>query len=160
MNYLALPDVILLEEILPKLSLEHLNKLCSTNVRLRNICLNDRLWQIKTQKEYPSPVIKKLPNGTWKEYYTYLSTLIRKISVTYYIKSNSWKEGKFPVIGEVNLTEGSTIESLTDEIINLAREKDHKIYFRNSQYGLIAISNQPLDQISTIRITDATITPT
>lgn len=119
-NLLTLPESILIEEILPKLPIDYLNRLCSTNNRLRNICLNERIWQIKTQNDFPDQVIIKPDTKTWRQYYEYLRNFIRKISVEYY--DGHVKE----IIGDIDLMRNSTSKSLTDEIIKLVEQHGYK----------------------------------
>lgn len=118
MDYTALPDSLLLEEVFPYLSLTHLSQLCSINRRFNQICLNDRLWQLRTYHEYPERVSRKPLNMDWRNYYKYLTSVIRQLNV--YFNKNKINE-------KIDLTSGSTIQSLTAEIRNLAQEKGYNI---------------------------------
>lgn len=76
MNYsiphlLTLPDAILLEEIFPQLSLEHLSQLCASNSRFKQICANERLWELRTDREFPMRFDDKPMNMSWRDYYKY-----------------------------------------------------------------------------------------
>ena len=116
LSYLStLPDSVLLEEIFPQLSLEYLSKLCIVNSRFNNICVNDRLWQLKTQYEYPNKITSKPKNISWKSYYQHLVNFIRKIDILITNKLNY----KY----EIDLYHKSTISSLQNQILDLARRK-------------------------------------
>ena len=122
LNLQTLPDPILIEEILPQLPIEHLDKLYAINTRFNNICLNERLWQIKINNEYPIHITKKPCNLSWRQYYKYLLIFIRQIPITYMDNASNTT-----VIENIDLTRKSTIESLSAKIIDLSRQKGYNI---------------------------------
>jgi len=71
-SFLSLPDEVLLTEVFPRLPIDNINELCSTNIRFYNICQNDILWQIKTFNEFPTWISQKLPDILWRDYYRLL----------------------------------------------------------------------------------------
>lgn len=113
---LTLPDSLLLEEIFPQLPLRYLSRLCSVNKRFYNICLNDRLWKLRTYYQYPDVFDQKPINISWRQYYTYLINYIGEIDVIHFGHDN---------LGKIELSRKSTIESLTDQILNLAQQKGY-----------------------------------
>ena len=121
LNLQALPDPILIEEILPQLPIEHLDKLYAINSRFNKICLNERLWQIKTNNEYPVYITKKPGNLSWRQYYKYLQIVIRQVPIEY--RDNT---SNITIIDNIDLTYKSTMESLSPKIIDIIRQKGYK----------------------------------
>ena len=119
-HLLTIPDSLLLEEIFPQLPLSYLSQLCSINTRFRNICLNDRLWELRTYYYYPNKINQKPTEISWRQYYMDLTSVIRQVKVRVNPSRNN-----FVYLGEIDLTHNSTIPSLTNEIVNLAQQKGY-----------------------------------
>ena len=56
----------LLYEIIRYLNIEEISKLCSTDLKFKQICLNERFWQLLVQRDFPT--VSRLFNS-W--FYTY-----------------------------------------------------------------------------------------
>jgi hypothetical protein len=83
-NYLlSLPPEILVNEILPKLPVTELEKLCNTNKELTNICKDENLWKNKLYQDYPEFISRKPPEITFLDYYKILYTS-RRIPIYYH----------------------------------------------------------------------------
>ena len=67
-----LPDDVLINEILPTISLSELSALCRGDARIRSLCNNERLWLNRIRREYPEEVKNMASGQTGKEYYRYL----------------------------------------------------------------------------------------
>lgn len=65
-----LPDDVLINEILPNISLNDLAKLCQSDVRLRNLCQSESLWQNKMKLDFPN--VSKPTPLTFKQFYMFL----------------------------------------------------------------------------------------
>lgn len=68
-NYNSLDDNTLLFNILPQLDNNDLTSLCNTDKRIANLCLNDNLWQIKMQRDFPTIIPLKSSTITWRDLY-------------------------------------------------------------------------------------------
>lgn len=65
MNLLS--DEILITELLPQFSITGLKNLAVVSKRMNEVCLDETLWQFKTQREYPQLV--KGDEISWREFY-------------------------------------------------------------------------------------------
>ena len=75
-NYLlSLPDEVLMNDVFPQLNVPYLLYLCQINVRFSNICQNDYLWQILTERDFG---ITSIPPGlnSWRETYMFYHRLL------------------------------------------------------------------------------------
>lgn len=78
-DVLDLPDTLLIFEILPKLNLRNLLRLCQSNSKLNTLCSYDELWRTKVSNDFPNKIVKP-ENYTWREWYLSLAT--KKIPMT------------------------------------------------------------------------------
>lgn len=63
-------EAVLINEILPRLSLTELVHLCITNKYIAKICNNDHMWKNKTFYDYPNVRVTSKPIGLkWKDFY-------------------------------------------------------------------------------------------
>lgn len=115
-NYLkTLPDAVLINDILPQVPLKFLGRLCSTNHRFVQLCLNDRLWQNRIQLEYSSELGRKPLDTTWRKYYQIILNRIREIPVT---RSRI-------IIGKIKLTPYSTFNSIRTDVVQLDKKEGY-----------------------------------
>lgn len=68
MNYYqTLPNEIIVNNILTKLSIYDLLNLSKVDVRFSTLCREEKIWILKSKIEYPNTIKPKI--FTWKEYY-------------------------------------------------------------------------------------------
>jgi hypothetical protein len=88
MNYSQLelfPDEILLHEILLKLSLTELSRLCRSSRRFQRLCNNDELWRVKIGREYPG-----YPNYLNLSYYNFYRFLYESLAIPVYFMGDNY----------------------------------------------------------------------
>ena len=81
------PDDILINEVLPELSLRELKELCTSSIRFKKLCEYDELWRRKVLIEFPRSYISKPADLNWFEYYR--EKLREKL---YYLRSQGFKK--------------------------------------------------------------------
>ena len=74
-DYSSLPDEVLLETFLPQLPIGDLLSLCTADVRVSNLCRNERLWFRKVFSEFPEWTNFKPENMSYRDYYSILPGL-------------------------------------------------------------------------------------
>ena len=72
MDLLSLPDDIVVNEVLATLPLSEVYRLCQVHPRFANLCAGERLWNVRTFREYPSMVRLKPTYISWRDYYIFL----------------------------------------------------------------------------------------
>lgn len=66
----TLKDQLLINVILPQIPYDDLIILCSYDKKLSSLYVNDQIWKLKTQRDFPSYYdIKQLGNITWFSFY-------------------------------------------------------------------------------------------
>lgn len=70
-----LPDDVLVNEILPRLSSYRLAQVCSVSPRLAALCSGEDLWRVKSFLDFPSDAPLRSMNTSWRDYYRFLSSL-------------------------------------------------------------------------------------
>ncbi len=103
---MQVPDEVLLFELLPRVPLKELAKLCQSDQRLRNLCQSEQLWENRVKYEFPIAYYTKTayPGFSWKQLYFYLSEsklvpiyfngdIIDHLRVYYNTMYNTLKEG-------------------------------------------------------------------
>ena len=71
-SLLNFSDEVLISEVLPRLPLETLGRLCSSDARISTLCQDESLWQVKTQQEFSQESRMKPDLIHWRDYYQVL----------------------------------------------------------------------------------------
>lgn len=103
---MQLPTDLLLFEILPRLPLKALLKLCQTNSQLRNLCQLEQLWENRIKYEFPIAYNTKNAylEFSWKQFYFHLNEhqtipiyangdIVDSLKVYPYARERTVKEG-------------------------------------------------------------------
>lgn len=69
----SLPDETLLNDIFPRLDVSYLMYLCQTNERFANICRDENLWRVLTQRDFK---VNTKSNDTWRQTYLFYNHLL------------------------------------------------------------------------------------
>ena len=72
MDLLSLLDDIVINEILAKLPLSGMASLCQSHSRFAAICAGERLWSVKTSREFAPMARFKPVYISWRNYYIFL----------------------------------------------------------------------------------------
>lgn len=78
-----IPDEVLISEVLPRLPLEELLRLCASSNRLKNICTHPDIWRSKIKLEFPE-YMDKPDNFNWSQWYTFLLANTKQIPMVYH----------------------------------------------------------------------------
>lgn len=65
----TLPDELLVNEILGRLTVQQILERCTTETRFARICRSDELWSLLTSRDFPHEVRFKPPILSWRNYY-------------------------------------------------------------------------------------------
>lgn len=93
-DYSSLPDEVLLETFLPQLSIGDLLSLCSTDMRVSELCRNERLWFRKVFTEFPQWTDFKPQDMSYRDYYL---TLFQSPNLPVLLQNNQIATIKVPL---------------------------------------------------------------
>ena len=97
-NLLDFPDNVLLQQILPKIPLSELDRICLSSPNVIRLCEREELWEAKVEYDYPQLLYQKPVDMKWVTYYVYLNNR-RSIPVYFSVSVMLPAFGGLPAIG-------------------------------------------------------------
>jgi hypothetical protein len=151
-NLLDFPENTLLNDILPKVPLDELNKFCLLSPQNNALCKRDELWIAKIEYEYPVFVNLKPTNMSWSNYYVYLT---RRRSIPVYV--NGLTVGNVMFSSELfNMTLNDLLNNYIAPYYIIFTDEHNKPYILiREPNNVITILSEKYDEISKIVISQS-----
>lgn len=130
-NLDLLPDDVILDNIIPQLSLYNLLTLCRSNTRLSQLCSDEGIWRRRVFTEYPQNT-RKPDEYNWRQWYITLAS--KQIPITF--------EGNVVGTTVLDLSKPNILglEWVWSDIQNLLPEDNYTLFFLSGTKPIVVIN--------------------
>ena len=145
----SLPDELLVNEILGRMSYQEILEKCTIEWRFARICSDDRFWLFLTRRDFPQE-IRFNPGISWRQYYDHLVRDSVILPIYFYNDPIEWvRLTHFNLGGVIQLIQGLLQRlGIPDFKIVFTQSTFPISYFTDGQYRLVPRKHEsPIDRV-------------